>query len=214
MKYFYPFILIILFFSFSCNRTKNAQEISENSDSIKISSNRIVNTIGETLTPVAKKAVSEWKEYQEVDDFIIKFYNISNGEALDYAEDLSGLIKAMKDTVRVEKLKELNITARFNVLHNEVLRLADMATIPSITEEEVKEEVSKILELYSAVNSKINTIYKAEELQKALEVDTETPIEIKKNRPYDLSESERDRFNKSNKPKRKKKSISSKKTNL
>ena len=168
------------------------QEVSKNSDSLKISSDRIISTIGETLIPKAKKAVSEWKEYNDVDEFMLKYYNISNSEALNYAEELSELVQLMKDTVRVEKLKELNITARFNVLHNEALRLADMATIPSITNEEVKEEVLKIVEVFSAVNQKINTIYKAEELQNLLEVDTETPIEVdKKKEPFKRSKRSR-----------------------
>ena len=131
---------------------------------------------------------------------------------MSYSEELAELIQAMKDTVRVEKLKELNITARFNVLHNEALRLADMSTISSIKEEEVKEEVSKILEIYSAVNSKINTIYKVEELQNLLEVDSEIPIEIK-NKPLRLR-GEKERFVKPKKVKSKRKSISSKKTIL
>jgi len=84
----------------------------------------------------------------------------------------------MIDTIRVEKLKETNVIVRFNVLHNETLRLADMATIPSISKDEVKEEVKKIIDLYSAVNSKINTIYKAEDIQNALEIDTEVPVDI------------------------------------
>ena len=50
--------------------------------------------------------------------------------------------------------------------------------ISSIKKEEVKEEVGKILDLYSALNSKINTIYKAEEVQKSIEVDTEKPINL------------------------------------
>jgi len=175
MKQVLSFLLIILFFIFSCNRSKSVQEVSENSDSLKVSSNRIVNTIDETLNPVARKAVLEWKEYKNVDEFIIKYYNISTTEALDYAEELSELVQLMKDSVRVELLKEKNISARFNVLHNETLRLADMATISSITDKEIIEEVEKIVEVYSAVNSKINTIYKAKELQNSLEVDTETP---------------------------------------
>jgi len=178
MKHLYSFLLLILFFSISCNRAKSTQETSEKSDSLKISTNRIVSTISETLIPKAKKAVSEWNEYNNVDEFMIKYYNISNSEALDYAEELSRLVQLMKDSVRVELLKEKNITARFNVLHNETLRLADMATISAITKEEVRDEVQKIVEVYSAVNSKINTIYKAIELQNALEVDTEAPIEI------------------------------------
>ena len=210
MKYFYPLIIVILFFSLSCNRTKNIQTVSEKSDSIKTSSNRIVNTIGEVLIPSAKKAVAEWKEYQDVDDFMIKFYNISNSEALNYAEELSELIQIMKDTVRVAKLKELNITARFNVLHSEALRLADMSTIQSITSDEVKEEVTKIVAIFSAVNSKINTIYKAEELQNLLEIDTETPIDIKNNSLKPINDSKR--LAKPKKPKDIRKSISSKKT--
>lgn len=180
MKYLYSLLLIILFLSFSCNRAKTTQEVSKKTDSLTINSNRIINTIGETLTPTTKKAISEWKEYHDVDEFILKYYNISTSEALHNAKELSGLIQLMKDTIRIDNLKELNITARFNVLHNEALRLADMATIPSISNEEVKEEVGKIIEIYSAVNSKINTIYKAEELQNSLEVDTETPNELRK----------------------------------
>ena len=178
MKYIYSLLGVILFLSFSCNRTKVTQEVSENKDTIIRSSQRIASTIGETLIPKAKKAVSDWKEYNDVDEFILKFYSITTSEALNNAEELSKLVQLMKDSVRVEKLTGLNVTARFNVLHNEALRLADMATISSISNEEVKEEVAKIIEVYSAVNSKINTIYRAEELQNSLEIDTEVPIDM------------------------------------
>jgi len=200
MKYLYSLLLIILFLSFSCNRGKTTQEVSEKIDSLKINSNRIVNTIGETLIPTAKKAILEWKEYHNVDEFMIKYYNISTSEALQNAKELSGLIQLMKDSKRIEKLKELNVIARFNVLHNEALRLADMATISSISSEEVEEEVGKIVEIYSAVNSKINTIYKAEELQSSLEIDTESPVEIVE----EPQKYERGRLNKSTKTERKK----------
>jgi hypothetical protein len=87
----------------------------------------------------------------------------------------------MKDSIRVKDLKTPSVIARINVLENETLRLADMATISSIKDSEVKEEVTNILTVYSAINSKINTIYKASAIQKAIEVDTEKPvIEIKK----------------------------------
>lgn len=178
MKYICSFLLVILFLNFSCNRNKALQEVSEKSDTIKISSNRIVNTIGETLIPEAKRALDTWKEYKNVDEFVLKYYNISIMEALTNAQELSELVKLMRDTIRIEKLDQLNVIARFNVLHNETLRLADMANIPSIKDEEVKEEVTSILEVFSAVNSKINTIYKASAIQSSLEVDTEIPIEI------------------------------------
>lgn len=178
MKYLYSFLSIILFLSLSCNRTKTIQEATEASDTLKISSKRIVSTIGETLIPDARRAIADWREYKNVDEFMLKYYNISNMEALDNAKELADLVKLMKDTIRVENLKQDNVIVRFNVLHNETLRLVDMAEIPSISKEEVKEEVFKIVEIFSAVNSKINTIYKNEALQKSLEVDTEIPVEI------------------------------------
>ena len=194
MKYIYPFLLIILLLSFSCNRDKKMQDVSEKSDSLKFDANRIENRISEILIPEAKAALASWKEYQDVDELLLKYYSITTLEALTTAQELSGLVKLMKDSLRVEKLQKPNIIARINVLHNETLRLADMATIHSISKEEVKEEVSNIVSIYSAINSKINTVYHAETIQKALEVDTETPIEIKETTtppPYENTQRKR-----------------------
>ena len=179
MKHIYPFLLIILLLNFSCNRNKETAEVSEKSDSLKFDANRIENRIGETLIPEAKAALKNWKEYQNIDELLLKYYSITTLEALTNAKELSELVKRMKDSISVEKLQKPNIIARINVLHNETLRLADMATIPSISKEEVKEEVGNIVSIYSSINSKINTIYQFETIQNALEVDTETPVEIK-----------------------------------
>tara|TARA_R110001583_G_scaffold43690_3_gene138894 strand:+ start:1054 stop:1656 length:603 start_codon:yes stop_codon:yes gene_type:complete len=180
MKYLYSFLLVIVFLTFSCNRNKNVEEVVQVTDTLKVDEHRIVNSIGETLIPNARRNLQGWKAYNNVDEFMLKYFNVSKLEALNNAKELSDLVKIMKDSIKIDKLKEINVIARFNVLHNETLRLADMATIPSITDDEVKDEVKKILELYSALNSKINTIYKAEELQDALDIDTETPIELDK----------------------------------
>ena len=177
MRYLYSFLLIILFFSFSCDKTKKLEEVTEVADTLVVEdAERIINNTSETLIPEAKRNLKDWKEYQKLDQFMLKYYNVSNLEALNNANELSGLVKNMIDTIRVEKLTALNVVARFNVLHNETLRLSDMATIRSISKEEVKEEVKKIIDLYSAVNSKINTIYEAEDLQSSLDIDTEAPI--------------------------------------
>lgn len=177
MKYLYCFLLFILFLSFSCSRTKTVEEVVISQDSLKVE-DRISNQLGETLLPSAKLDLQQWNEYNNVDEFILKFYSTTSLEALSNAQELADLVKLMKDTIRVEKIDELSVIARFNVLHNETLRLADMSKISSIKKEEVKEEVGKILELYSALNSKINTIYKAEEVQNSIEVDTEKPIKL------------------------------------
>ena len=177
MKYLYCFLLFILFLNFSCSRTKTVKEVVNSQDSL-IVEDRISKQLGETLMPSAKLDLQQWNEYNNVDDFILKFYSTSSLEALSNAQELADLVKLMKDTIRVDKIDELSVIARFNVLYNETLRLADMAKISSIKKEEVKEEVGKILDLYSALNSKINTIYKAEEVQNSIEVDTEKPINL------------------------------------
>ncbi len=178
MKTIYPILFLILLLTFSCTGGKRTQANENTIDSLVINSKRITNSLGEMLSPEAKEELSTWKEYNDVDEFVITYYNISVTEALNNADELTGLVKLMKDSIRIESLKKDDVIARFNVLHNETLRLADMATITSISDEEVIKEVTQIIELYSAVNSKINTIYRAIELQNLLEVDTETPIQL------------------------------------
>jgi cell division protein FtsX len=184
MKYLYSFLLFILLLSFSCNTKPKVNEVANLQDSVVVD-DRISNQLGETLVPKAKEDVSKWSEYERVDEFILKFYSVSAAEALSNAQELADLVQLMKDSIRVEKLKDLSVKARINVLHNETLRLADMASIPSIKKEEVKEEVGKILALYAAINSKINTIYKSEEIQNSLEFDTEIPVIIEDERKND-----------------------------
>lgn len=171
MKYLFRFLLVIIIFNFSCSKNKKLEKNEEVIDSVIVDPDRIVNRIGETLIPTAKKSLENWKEYQNIDNFIIKYYNVSILEALNNANELSTLTKELRDTIRIKKLEVKNVIARLNVLHNEALRLNDMADIPSITDEEVKEEVKKILEVFSAVNSKINTIYQAEDLKESLDID-------------------------------------------
>jgi hypothetical protein len=178
MKIIYPFLfLIILLFGFSCTHNKRTEANEQTIDSLG-HTNRITSTLGETLIPMAKDSIASWKAYNEVDTFILKYYNISTSEALNNASELSGLVEIMKDSIPIEILNKPNVIARLNVLHNETLRLADMANISSITDKEVADEVKQLLEIYSAFNAKINTIYAAKSLQDALEIDTETPINL------------------------------------
>ncbi len=181
MKHLFYLFVIILLGTVSCSKKKLKTQAISTKDSLKIVNSRIEVPLGEVLIPTAKNKLSKWREYTDVDDFITQFYNISTSEALSNAKELSGLVVLMKDSIRVKELKIPSVIARINVLENETLRLADMSTIPSIKDTEVKEEVTSILTVFSALNSKINTLYKALALQKALEIDTEKPIkEIKK----------------------------------
>ncbi|HKJ07354.1 MAG TPA: hypothetical protein VJ970_07815, partial [Flavobacteriaceae bacterium] len=167
-------------FTVSCKNNEEVDTTTENTDTIKtVSNKRITNKISEVLIPEARKAVADWKAYQELDDFILKYYNISQPDALAYADELAEMAGYLKDSVTVAKFKDPSFLTRLNVFYNETLRLKDMASIKTIGFDEVNMEVKKVLELYAAINSKINTIYKAEAIQKALEFDTEKPIIIK-----------------------------------
>ena len=181
MKHLFYLFVIILLGTVSCSKKKPKTQAIFTKDSLKIVNSRIEVPLGEVLIPTAKNKLSKWREYIDVDNFITQFYNISTSEALSNAKELSNLVILMKDSIRVKELKIPSVIARINVLENETLRLADMSTIPSIKDAEVKEEVTSILTVFSALNSRINTFYKALVLQKALEIDTEKPIkDIKK----------------------------------
>jgi hypothetical protein len=176
MRIFIVFLTLLQLVTVSCNR-KGTTEQDQATDSIQTPQGRIISAIGEPLIPEAREAVENWKEYHDVDAMVKKYYSISVSEALTNAAELSELVTFMQDSIRVEELDRPNVLARIHVFRNQTLRLADMASIPAITDEEVKAEVEKILEVYDAFHSKINTIYSASAIQESLEVDTETPVE-------------------------------------
>lgn len=110
------------------------------------------------LDAKAKIEVEDWIEYKKMDDFLKQYHHISPIDALFNANELSELAQQLKDTIRVEKFKIPSVKIRLNVLYNESLRLADMATISSISEEEIQHENENILNAFSALNLKINNI--------------------------------------------------------
>lgn len=165
----------------SCGNGDKKANTSGAIDSIQASEKNIQSKINITLSRTSREALKDWSEFEEVDDFIINYYNISVADALSLSSELNDLVTMMKDSVRVKKLNIAPINSRLNVLQNETLRLRDMSTISSISSEEVTKEVRSILEVYDSFLSRINTVYKAEELQKALEFDTEVPVEVPNN---------------------------------
>lgn len=160
----------------SCKTEQRKETSAIAIDSISSVEEKIQSTIKTTLSKTSREALKGWAEFEEVDDFMLNYYNISISDALSLSSELNDLVTLMRDSVRVENLNIATVKARLNVLQNETLRLRDMSNITSITSEEVSQEVQSILEVYDSFLSKVNTIYKAEELQKALEFDTETPV--------------------------------------
>jgi hypothetical protein len=168
---------------FSCDNFSSKKELKSNQNSNQANHTKTKNTIA-GLSPDAKKMVSNWKEYQNMNEYIQQYREISISNSLLNAKQLSELAQQLKDSVRIEKLNIPSVKIRLNVLYNETLRLADMATINQITEIEVIRENKNILNAYSALNIKINNMIDQEKLNIEVnnflsEINTKTKINIR-----------------------------------
>lgn len=116
------------------------------------------------LNTKAKDLVKTWAEYQNFEELINQYQEITVSEALLNSVELSVLAQQLKDSIRVEKLNIPEVKIRLNVLYSETLRLADMSSIPTITEESVERENNNMIDAFSALNLKINNMNLQEEL--------------------------------------------------
>ena len=168
------YILVALFLTVSCKSDKKGLETTNESVDSLTQQDVNISSIGITLSPTAKREIQTWLEYQKIQSKINGYNKTTKSQALLNAMELAELVENASDTIDVKKLDRPDIKIRFNVLRNHALRLDDMSTIPSISEEEVMEEVTGVLDAFSALNEKINIIYKIEELEQELEIATES----------------------------------------
>ncbi len=173
-KLLYLFIFIISFTSCKKNESTEINNDTISLDTLITKEKKDIRNIGETLQPESRKKVENWKEYQQLDEFLTNFYSISPSEALNLSKELSTITQQLKDSVKIDRFKQNDIGIRINVLHNNALRLADISTISAIKSIEVKEEIQNILDAFSALNAKINNITNQENLEAELKT-----IEIK-----------------------------------
>ena len=120
------------------------------------------------LEPKSQELVKNWSEYQKVSELVSSYQEITLSDALLNSAELEELARHLKDSIRVDKLNVPAVRMRLNVFHNETLRLADMSTIPVITEDEVRFTNNKIIESFSALNSKLNNLNRREQLNSEL----------------------------------------------
>jgi len=112
----------------------------------------------------SQELIAAWPEYQKFDELINQYQEISMNEALLNSVELSELAMQLRDSIRIEKLNVPEVKIRLNVLYSETLRLADMSTIPTITEILVAKENNNVIDAYSALNIKINNMNAQEQL--------------------------------------------------
>ncbi len=169
------FILLMLVVFLSCK--KENQE--EKETTVKTSKMSTTKTHKKTVevSSLAQKEIESWKEYNEVNEMVSRYYNVSPNDALDMSLELSNLIKIMNDSLKIQDLKVSALKARVNVFENEVLRLVDMKSIPAIKDHEVNSQVDKMLLVFSSFNEKINMIYNKKKFDE--EIDLNNFFELK-----------------------------------
>lgn len=151
------YILLIACIVFACKSEakKEAQEIA-----IAVNQELISSPIKEQLLPESKEFLKDWGQFHKVATEMERYTSITKSQALENAKELSLLIKKASDSIKVEVLERPDIRIRLNVIYNHSLRLVDMSSISSITDEEVSLEVENMLMAYTSINEKINVIYK------------------------------------------------------
>ena len=172
MKNISYFIISTILLLGSCKEAPNIdKDLKIRQDSLVYNNVKKHNKLNTDLHLAAQKAVSDWKEYQILNEFIQQYKLISYSEALSNATELSELATHLKDSVRLDKLKTASVKTRLNILQNECFRLKDMENIPAITPQEVTNKVEDIMAAYTAVNAKFNSVYQIDEMKNELELD-------------------------------------------
>jgi hypothetical protein len=165
-KIFIAFLLLTLFL-FACKNKE--QKTEEQNDSIPMESSMIKSEKPIIrLNSKSEELVATWAEYQNFDELITQYQEISMNEALLNSVELSELALQLRDSIRVEKLDLPEVKIRLNVLYSETLRLADMSTIPTITEALVAQENNNVIDAYSALNLKINNMSSQDQLNEEI----------------------------------------------
>ena len=129
--------------------------------------------VAEKVNPLFMKDIEDWEELKAVDNFLSRFKKASPNEILSNALELKELVQSLKDGIKPPLFENASFNTRVNILQNETLRLSDMTFIPAIKAEEVTMQTDKIMNAFSAVNSKVNSIL----LKKGFEDDIDLDID-------------------------------------
>lgn len=189
IRYFYLIFFIV--FCVSCG--KKTQKVEE-----KPTTTAEFSTTKKHMIPVSIKASNEkeivsWEYYTTVRTFLQKFQNATPNEALGNALELTSLVKALKDSVKPEMFRTRSLNARINLLENEALRLSDMTKISAIKAAEVNAQIDKVLQAFSSLNSKINTVYLQQNLSDDISFSDFDPVPLERKEEIPVSPKKKER---------------------
>lgn len=159
MKFIVYSLLFFLILSCSEAKTGTTKQVKK-SDYSKVKKHEQIELVQRTY----QSKIDSWKEYENLLEFLNQYYSISPNDAINNSRELNDITKSLNDSIKPEFLETPAFNARANLLFNETLRLYDMSSIPAIKAAEVNEQVAKVLDAFSAINSKINTFSKQAEL--------------------------------------------------
>ena len=177
MKFIYYCVFIFLISS--CNdTTPTATKVVEKPEASRVKKHNQVSKIQSKF----EMDIDSWIEYENLAIFLQQYTAISPNDALNNSRELNDITKSIIDSVQPQFLETAAFKARLNLLYNETLRLYDMSSIPAIKATEVNHQVANILNAFSSVNFKINTILTQGELEKNI-----TEPDFKRNIPENLN---------------------------
>ena len=163
MKFIY-YCAFILMLS-SCNeKTTAAKQVIDKPEASRIKKHKKVSKIQSKF----QMNIDSWVEYENLRIFLQQYTSISPNDALNNSRELNDITKSVIDSVKPQFLETSAFKARVNLLYNETLRLYDMSSIPAIKAIEVNHQVANVLDAFSSVNFKINTILTQNELEKGI----------------------------------------------
>ncbi|SDS49226.1 hypothetical protein SAMN05216503_3234 [Polaribacter sp. KT25b] len=167
MKNSFLFLVLVVFFS--CDKKKDeVVEVQETKSVLSVVKNY---GVAQKVDTTFLKDIEDWQELKAVDLFLSRFKKASPNEILSNALELKELVKSLKDSVKPALFENPSFNTRIDILDNEVLRLSDMTFIPAIKADEVSKQTEKIINAFSAVNSKVNSILLKERFQDEIELD-------------------------------------------
>jgi len=150
----------------SCSKNEDLnQQVDVVQDSIPKNTRKIISSIAKILDSKAKNLVANWLDYQELDVLMTDYYAISVGDAYNNTEELVLLTKNIKDSIPFKKLQVDAMRVRFNVLHNEALRINDMSKLTNVSRADLTAQIRRIIAAFSATNAKLNELVAVESLE-------------------------------------------------
>ncbi|MDP3352690.1 MAG: hypothetical protein Q8S44_03000 [Flavobacteriaceae bacterium] len=165
------FIGVVLLYS--CNQNPKTVDDKVKKDTISVVQKTHTKTI--FLSDDARKEILDLKYFEEFEKIMDRFYNSNPEEIKLNSADLNEVLVRLKDSITIDKINRPDVKARFNILYNESLRLLDMSSISTITQDEIENKIENIIYAYESIITKINQVYLMNINEKNVDVQFQTP---------------------------------------